>query len=132
MVKLLFKRSVAMKKFMLVVLLVFAAMAVLAACAPADNFNLNQVGDYARALPTWVIVVGAIVLLLIGFAIIWKLIPGFIKALALIALVVIIAGIAYGLWKIPYLDKGTIDKAGNAIENLLPQSSITPTDTANR
>jgi len=119
-----------MKKFMLVVLIVIAAVAVLAACAPVQAFG-SQVGDYAKTLPLWVIVVGAIIVFFIGFAIIWKLIPGFIKVLALIALVVIIGGVAYGLWNIPYIDKETIDSAGKAIESILPQSNTSPTVSTN-
>lgn len=111
-----------MRKFLLILLIVLLAIGVLAACAPIEDIGA-QVGDYARALPPWLIVVGAIVLFFIGFGIIWKLIPGFVKVIALIALAVIIAGVAYGLWKIPYIDKEAIDKAGNAIEDLLPQSS---------
>lgn len=89
-----------MKKFLLVLLAVLAAIGVLAACAP-----LEEGLDYARALPGWAIVLGAIVVFFIGFGIIWKLIPGFIKFLALIALIVIVAGTAYGLWQIPLVSK---------------------------
>lgn len=115
-----------MRKFLFVLLIVLLAVGVLAACAPIEQLGA-QVGDYARALPPWAIVVGAIILFFIGFAIIWKLIPGFIKVIALIVLAVVIAGVAYGLWKIPYVDKEMIDKAGTAIENLLPESSDTAT-----
>lgn len=114
-----------MRKFLLILLIVLLAVGALAACAPIEHLG-DQVGDYARALPTWAIVVGAIVLFFIGFSIIWKLIPGFIKVIALIVLVVAIAGVAYGLWQIPYVDKDMIDKAGNAIEDLLPQGSASP------
>lgn len=114
-----------MRKFLIVLLIVLLGVGVLAACAPIENIG-TQVGDYARALPTWAIVAGAIVLFFIGFGIIWRLIPGFVKVIALIALIVVIAGVAYGLWTIPYLDKATIDKAGQTIENLLPESSSTP------
>lgn len=114
-----------MRKFLLILLIVLLAIGVLAACAPIEHLGA-QVGDYAKALPPWVIVVGAIVLFFIGFSIIWKLIPGFIKVIALIALAVIIAGVAYGLWTIPGVDKDMIDKAGNTIEDLLPQSSDAP------
>lgn len=114
-----------MRKFLLILLIVLLAVGALAACAPIEHIGA-QVGDYARALPTWAIVVGAIVLFFIGFSIIWKLIPGFVKVIALIALVVAIAGVAYGLWTIPYVDKDMIDKAGNAIEDLLPESSASP------
>jgi NADH:ubiquinone oxidoreductase subunit K len=114
-----------MRKFLFVLLIVLLGIGVLAACAPIEKLG-SEAGDYVRALPTWVIVVGAIVLFFIGFGIIWKLIPGFVKAIALIALVVVIAGVAYGLWTIPYIDKDTIDSAGHTIENLIPQSSDTP------
>jgi hypothetical protein len=70
------------------------------------------------------------VLFFIGFSIIWKLIPGFVKVIALIVLAVAIAGVAYGLWQIPYVDKDMIDKAGNAIEDLLPDSSASPSVSA--
>jgi predicted small secreted protein len=117
-----------MRKFLFILFIVLLAVGVLAACAPIEQIG-SEVGDYARALPPWVIVVGAIVLFFIGFGIIWKLIPGFIKVIALIALAVIIAGIAYGLWKIPIVDKDMIDQAGNAISDLLPESSDTPGDS---
>lgn len=114
-----------MRKFLFVLLIVLLGVGILAACAPIEKIG-TEAGDYVRALPTWLIVVGAIVLFFIGFGIIWKLIPGFVKVIALIVLVVAIAGVAYGLWTIPYIDKGTIDKAGQTIEELIPQSSYTP------
>ncbi len=114
-----------MRKFLFILLIVLLGVGVLAACAPIEKIG-SQVGDYARALPTWVIVVGAVVLFFIGFGIIWKLIPGFIKVIALIVLIVAIAGVAYGLWTIPYVDKETIDSAGHTIENLLPGSTDKP------
>jgi membrane protease YdiL (CAAX protease family) len=114
-----------MRKFLLILLIVLLAVGALAACAPIEHIGA-EVGDYARALPTWAIVVGAIVLFFIGFSIIWKLIPGFVKVIALIALAVAIAGVAYGLWTIPGIDKQMIDDAGNAIEDLLPESSASP------
>ena len=89
-----------MKRFMLVILVVLCVIAVLAACAPLQASVAEGV-EYAKLLPGWMIVLGAIVIFFIGFGIIWKLIPGFIKVLALIALVVIVAGVAYGLWQIP-------------------------------
>ena len=111
-----------MRKFLLVLLIVILAMGILAACAPIEDINLSEVGDYARALPTWVIIVGAIVLFFIGFGIIWKLIPGFIKVIALIALAVVIAGVAYGVWKIPLVNDA-IDSVDNYIN-----STFQPTD----
>jgi len=57
-----------------------------------------------RAIPTWLIIVGAIVIFLIGFGLIWKLVPGFVKFIALIVLAAVIAGAAYGIWSIPFLD----------------------------
>ncbi len=111
-----------MRKFLMVLLIVVLAMGILAACAPIEeinNIDLSEVGDYARALPTWVIIVGAIVLFFIGFGIIWKLIPGFIKVIALIALAVIIAGVAYGVWRIPLVND-TIDTVDNYINSSQP------------
>jgi predicted small secreted protein len=90
-----------MKRFMLVVIIVLVVIGILAACAPIQQ----DVESYARTLPGWAIIVGAVIIFLIGFGIIWKLIPGFIKVLAVIALAVILAGSAYGLWQSPWTDK---------------------------
>jgi len=90
-----------MKKFFLVVTIVLASIGILAACAPVQQ----DVESYARTLPGWAIIVGAVVIFLIGFGIIWKLIPGFVKVIAVIALAVILAGSAYGLWQSPLADK---------------------------
>ncbi|MGI5850043.1 MAG: hypothetical protein ACOX8Q_08300 [Christensenellales bacterium] len=103
-----------MKRFLLVLLIVLLAMGILAACAPLQNID---VANYARALPPWLIIVGAIVLFFVGFGIILKLVPGFIKILALIALAVAIAGVAYGLWNIPI-----IDKAINEVDDYIQSS----------
>jgi predicted small secreted protein len=121
-----------MRKFLFVLLIVLLGIGVLAACAPIEKIG-NDAGDYVKTLPTWAIIVGAIVLFLIGFRIIWKLIPGFVKFIALIALVVVIGGIALGLWSVFGIDKEdidkTIDNVGNTIntiESLIPQSSESP------
>ncbi|MDD5017338.1 MAG: hypothetical protein PHO15_04460 [Eubacteriales bacterium] len=106
-----------MKKFLLVLLIVLFAIGVLAACAPLQNID---VAGYAHAVPVWVIIVGAIVLFFIGFGIIWKLIPGFIKVIALIVLAVAIAGVAYGLWQIPVVDE-LYDGAESYIEQQLDE-----------
>ncbi len=90
-----------MKRFLLVLLIVLAAIGILAACAPARQ----DMAQYARTLPGWAIIVGAVVIFFIGFGIIWKLIPGFVKVLAVIALAVILIGSAYGLWQSPLADK---------------------------
>jgi hypothetical protein len=91
-----------MKKFVLVLLIVLFAIEILAACAPIDA---AEVTDYAMSLPGWVIILGAVVLFFIGLVIIWKLIPGFIKFIALVALAIILAGAAYGVWRIAIIDK---------------------------
>jgi hypothetical protein len=114
-----------MKKFLFILLIVLLGIGILAACAPIEKIG-SEAGDYVKTLPAWVIVVGAIVLFLIGFSIIWKLIPGFVKVIALIALVVVIGGIALGLWSVFGIDKEAIDKAGNTIESLIPQSDESP------
>ena len=90
-----------MKRFLLVLAVVLAIIAVLAACAPVQQ----SVTEYARTLPGWAIIVGAVVIFFIGFGIIWKLIPGFIKVLAVIALAVLLIASAYGLWQSPWADK---------------------------
>ena len=90
-----------MKRFLIVLVIVLAAVGILAACAPVRE----DMAQYARTLPGWAIIVGAVVVFFIGFGIIWKLIPGFIKVLAVIALAVILAGSAYGLWQSPWADK---------------------------
>jgi len=91
-----------MKKFLLVLLIVLFAIGILAACAPVQQ---ETVEEYIGTLPGWVIIVGALVLFLIGFGLIWKLIPGFIKVIAIVALAVILAGAAYGLWESPLAEK---------------------------
>ena len=90
-----------MKKFLLVLLVVLGAIGILAACAPATA----NVEDYIGILPGWAIIVGAVVLFFIGIGLIWKLIPGFIKVIAIIALAVILAGTAYGIWESPWAEK---------------------------
>lgn len=102
-----------MKKFLIVFLIVLIALGVLAACAPIQP----NVEEYVSALPVWVIIVGAVILFFIGFGIIWKLIPGFIKVLAIIALAVILAGTAYGIWRIP-LAEGILHETETFIDTL--------------
>ena len=116
-----------MKKFLFVLVIVLAAIGILAACAPVQQ----NVEEYARALPGWVIVVGAVIIFLIGFGIIWKLVPGFVKVLAVIALAVILAGSAYGIWQIPAVDDllNKVDQYKNQTiteQSPDPSSSISP------
>ena len=116
-----------MKRFLLVLAVVLAIIAVLAACAPVQQ----SVTEYARTLPGWAIIVGAVVIFFIGFGIIWKLIPGFIKVLAVIALAVILIASAYGLWQSPWADKA--NEASQQAEELrddLLDKLETPTATA--
>ncbi len=112
-----------MKKFMLVMLVVLMAIGVLAACAP-----IQEGVEYAKALPGWAIALGAVVVFCIGFGLIWKLVPGFVKVIALIALVVVVAGTAYGLWKIPLVSKA-IDEAENLKQEYLIGDEESPSQT---
>ena len=98
-----------MKRFLVVLAIVLVAIGILAACAPISALeegtreftkSLNE-----KAIPLWIIIVGAIALFFIGFGLIWKLIPGFIKFIALLVLAGAIAGAAYGLWTIPAYDE---------------------------
>jgi hypothetical protein len=113
-----------MKKFLLVVLIVLVAIGILAACADGATME-DGIGDLSqqitdRAIPTWVIIIGAVVLFFIAFGIVWKLVPGVIKFILLIVIAAAIAGAAYGLWTIP-----AYDAAANYIEeNII----VTPTD----
>lgn len=97
-----------MKKFISVVLIVLVAIGILAACSQVDKIEdgiddiTNQITQ--RKIPTWVIIVGAIVVFFIAFGIVWKLIPGFVKFIVLLVIAGAIAGAAYGLWTIPYYD----------------------------
>lgn len=116
-----------MKRFVLVILVVLFVMAFLAACAPLQA-SVQEGVEYAKLLPGWMIVLGAIVLFFIGFGIIWKLIPGFIKVLALIALVVIVAGVAYGLWQIPAVSDA-IDTADKLKQEYLEDQTATPDES---
>ncbi len=90
-----------MKRFLILLAVVMIVIAVMAACAPVQQ----NVTEYVRVLPGWAIIVGAVVIFFIGFGIIWKLIPGFVKVLAVIALAVILIASAYGLWQSPWADK---------------------------
>lgn len=101
-----------MKKFFLILLIVLFVISMLAACTQLEDLDVES---YARMLPGWVIIIGAIIIFFIGFGIIWKLVPGFIKVIALIALAAAIAGTAYGLWSIPIVDQA-IDKVDTYIE----------------
>lgn len=110
-----------MKKFLLTVCIVLFAISILAACAPLQNIVGDDVIEYTQTLPRWAIIVGSIVLFSIGFGIIWRLIPGFIKFIALIVLAVAIAAIALGLWHIPIVDqaKDAIEDAKITVESLI-------------
>lgn len=90
-----------MKKLFLVLLAAIVCAGVLAACAPL----WDKVEGYAGVLPGWAIIIGAVVLFFLGFSLIWKLVPGFLKILAIIALAVILAGTAYGLWESPWAER---------------------------
>lgn len=116
-----------MKRFMLVLLTVICVIGVLAACAPLQA-SVDEGMEYAKALPGWAIAIGAIVLFFIGFGIIWKLIPGFIKVLALIALVVIVAGTAYGLWQIPAVNSA-IDTADELKQEYIDDQTQAPDES---
>lgn len=107
-----------MKKFLLVLIIVIIAVGILAACAPIQE----EVEGYVGTLPGWAIIVGAVALFFIGFGLIWKLIPGFLKIIAIIALAVILAGTAYGLWESPWADK--LNKGAEELRD-----QILPTDT---
>jgi hypothetical protein len=113
-----------MKKFLTVVTVVFLIIGTLAACAPFQD----GVEEYARTLPGWAIIVGAVVIFLIGFGIIWKLIPGFVKVLAVIALAAILAVSAWGLWESPWADKANeLNHKAEEIRNeLLGTPSASP------
>lgn len=111
-----------MKKFVLVVLIVLFAVEILAACAPIDTAKVQA---YAMALPGWVIILGAVVLFFIGFGIIWKLIPGFVKFIALVALAIILAGAAYGLWHFAIVDEA-LDKVDELKQSYGAETGASP------
>ena len=106
-----------MKKFLLVLLIVLGLIGIMAACAP----TAASVEEYVGILPGWAIIVGAVVLFFIGIGIIWKLIPGFIKVLAILALAVILAGTAYGIFESPLADK--MNKGAEELRDSLLQES---------
>ena len=110
-----------MKKLLLVIISALLIVGMLAACAPVRQ----DVEDYARELPGWAIIVGAVVIFLIGFGIIWKLVPGFVKVLAVIALAVILAGSAYGLWNGPWADRA--NQLNQRAEEIRDELLSTPT-----
>ena len=109
-----------MKKFMLIIVVVLCAIGILAACAPLPT-NLDEGAAYAKALPEWVIIVGAVAIFLIGFTIIWKLLGGFIKFIVILLLGLVLAGIAFGLWpkeQVRNTVDDLIDKTVDGIEDL--------------
>ncbi len=108
-----------MRKFLFVLLIVLLGIGVLAACAPIEKIG-TEAGDYVKTLPSWAIILGAIVLFFIGFGIIWKLIPGFVKVIALIILAVVIFGISIGVWSVFGIDNNTINDVGGAIKSFIP------------
>jgi hypothetical protein len=108
-----------MRKFLFILLIVLLGVGVLAACAPIEKIG-SEAGDYVKTLPAWAIVLGAIVLFFIGFGIIWKLIPGFVKVIALIILAVVIVGISIGVWNVFGIDNNTINDVGDAIRSFIP------------
>lgn len=108
-----------MKKFLLVLLIVLFAIEILAACAPV---NTEELQAYAMGLPGWVIILAAVVLFFIGMGIILKLIPGFVKFIALVALAIILAGAAYGVWHFSIVDEA-LDKVDELKESYGAQSS---------
>ena len=116
-----------MKKFLLVVLIVLFAVEMLAACAPIDNAEISNITASAMALPGWVIILGAVVLFFIGFGIIWKLIPGFVKFIALVALAIVLAGAAWGVWHIAIVDKA-LDEIDQLKESYGAQVSTSPSE----
>jgi hypothetical protein len=110
-----------MKKFLLVVTVVFIVIGILAACAPVRQDAM----DYARTLSGWAIIVGAVVIFLIVGGIIIKLIPGFVKVLVVIALAVILAGSAWGLWNSPWADQA--NQLNHQAEEIRDELLGTPT-----
>jgi hypothetical protein len=110
-----------MKKFLLVVALVLVAVGLLAACAPINNVDFSSFAAFVKSMPAWIIIIIAVILFFIGCGIVWKLIPGFVKVLVIIALAVVLAGVAYGIWKIPF-----INSALNDVNNFI-QSQVTAT-----
>jgi hypothetical protein len=113
-----------MKKLLLMMIVIILIIGMLAACASVPQ----GVEEYARKLPGWAIIVGAVVIFLIGFGIIWKLIPGFVKVLAVLALAVILAGSAYGLWNSPWADQANQlnQQAEEIRDELLGTPTVSP------
>ncbi|MGI5919538.1 MAG: hypothetical protein ACOX8N_07825 [Christensenellales bacterium] len=112
-----------MKK-LLIMMIAALLIGMLAACAPVPQ----DVEDYARMLPGWAIIVGAVVIFLIGFGIIWKLVPGFVKVLAVLALAAILAGSAYGLWNGPWAERANQlnQRAEEIRDELLSTPTVSP------
>ena len=113
-----------MKKLLIMMIAALLIIGMLAACAPVPQ----DVEDYARKLPGWAIIVGAVVIFLIGFGIIWKLVPGFVKVLAVIALAAILAGSAYGLWNSPWAERANqwSQQAEEIRDELLSTPTVSP------
>ena len=109
-----------MKRFMLVVITVLCLIAILAACAPLQS-SVEEGLAYTQTLPEWAIVAGAIIIFLIGLAIILKLISGFVKFIVIIVLAVALIGISIGIWPKPDIENTVndlIDNTVNTVESL--------------
>lgn len=109
-----------MKKFMLVLVIVLCAIGILAACAPMPS-SVSEGAEYVKTLPEWAIIVGAAVIFLIGFSIIWKFIHGVVKVVVIIALALVLAAVAFGVWPKEEVDSTVndlIDQTVDGIESL--------------
>lgn len=115
--------GIPMKRFLLIVFIVLIAMGVLAACAPIENLDFSSFANFVKSVPSWILIVAVVILFFIGCGIVWKLIPGFVKVLAIIALAVVLAGVAYGVWNIPF-----VNNALNDVNSFI-QNQVTTTAT---
>lgn len=109
-------------KNLLVFLFIFLFITtLLSACgAPLHDIEDDNPGFAkkltAKPLDKWVIILCAVLLIIIGTVLIFKLVTKPIKLIAILILVLVIAVSAYGLSKIP-----VFDKARNVNRNIIEE-----------
>lgn len=108
-------------KNLLVFLFIFLFLTTLLSACGAPLHDIEEDGPgfakklTAKPLDNWVIILCAVSLIIAGTVLILKMITKPIKLIAILILVLVIAGAAYGLSKIPVYEKAR-DVNRNTIE----------------
>ena len=71
--------------------------------------------EFLQAIPTWAIIAGAVVILIIGLFLIGKIASTVLKVILIIILISVITGGSIGLSKIPARVENAVEKAGEYI-----------------